>query len=420
MSLVTLILRYEYYFNCFIIQQQKHTQTKLQRKIKKSSKMCIYPILIQRVFDDKHIAKTLFFCFISKEEREQLLVKESNLESKLIDNGNVNVNVNQTQMQTGDSGGDPSDSDELVSVSGTHTMTQTRTHDSGQDHETSSLFGFTLSPKTSAIATSGNSINDPARLSRNSRNSRNTRTSRFTRWASGVTGVGGDGISDDNCSDHSKSKSRSKSKSKKLGKHEKKMIKHSQMIDLLLTRVIMSGELHNDIFITVGRVFKLPLNNNEKYVLIDDKNVQYKTLEQCVRYILIKYLDVDSRQRSLSGKNYTDVQASTAIELWKICIDSLSIVQKGILFAYGCDVRSRKYHGIEYKQVFVGKEAVEWLIDNQFCINKEKAIEFGNYLWERGYFRHVKNEHKFKNKHYFYRFDWKLMVQNETYQVYDS
>ena len=502
----------------------------------------------QRVFDDKHIPKTLFFCFISKEEREQLLLRESN-----VNNANIKARLtfNQTPGQIGRGSGDndirkynqitvhpPSDSDELESISDTHTMSRTRsntrTYDSEQDHdhEMSSLFGFasvttttngasgagtTTATKavTRKTATGGGNYNynniNPAQVrllmnatnntnrknsnnikisinsknSKNSRNSRNsgknTNTSRFTRWASSVAGIsssdngiintavavknndrdsGGTGLSlahaksskssklsklskpskhvhnskikskSESKSKLSKSKSKpistSKSKSKIVHKHDTKMIKHSQMIDLLLTRVIMCGDLHNDIIIIVGKIFKLPLNKNEKYMLIDDNNIQYNTLEQCVRYILIKYLDVDSinRQRieSLNARNSTDVsiQASTAIELWKLCIDSLSLVQKSILFAHGCDVRNRKYHGVEYEQVFVGKEAVEWLIDHQFCINKEKAIEFGNGLWERGYFKHIKNEHKFKDKHYFYRFNWKLMVQNETYQVYDS
>lgn len=205
-------------------------------------------------------------------------------------------------------------------------------------------------------------------------------------------------------------------KHKKVGKHERKIQKHTRLIDLLLTRVVIYGDLYNDIFICVGNIFQLPRNSTEKFVLIDNESIVYSKLEQCVRYILIRHLAPEAAKRLTISQ--TDSQAHCANEIYKLCIDSLTDIQKCILFAHGCNVRNRKYHGHEYKNVFIGKEAIDWLVANKFVSDRKTAVEFGNKLVDHGYFQHVKKEHRFKDKHYFYRFNNSLIIQNETFEIY--
>ncbi len=70
------------------------------------------------------------------------------------------------------------------------------------------------------------------------------------------------------------------------------------------------------------------------------------------------------------------------------------------------DIKDRK-HGIRrttYEKCFVGSEAVQALIDGNVAAGDRDALFIGNMLLNAGVFRHVLNEHSFKNEKLFYRF----------------
>ncbi len=70
------------------------------------------------------------------------------------------------------------------------------------------------------------------------------------------------------------------------------------------------------------------------------------------------------------------------------------------------DVRDRT-HGFppkRYPKCFVGREAVQRIIEAGIAEDAQDAVRIGNLLLEAGVFRHVLNEHAFKNEDLFYRF----------------
>ena len=62
----------------------------------------------------------------------------------------------------------------------------------------------------------------------------------------------------------------------------------------------------------------------------------------------------------------------------------------------GCRIRSdgsnlikdRKYHLATYKQVFVAREFVDWLISRGEASSRVEAVEIGKQMVEAGVFRH--------------------------------
>jgi len=53
-------------------------------------------------------------------------------------------------------------------------------------------------------------------------------------------------------------------------------------------------------------------------------------------------------------------------------------------------VHDRKYHLTTYKQCFIGKEFVDWLLNNGEATSRSEAIEIGKKMLEAGVFRHGK------------------------------
>ena len=69
------------------------------------------------------------------------------------------------------------------------------------------------------------------------------------------------------------------------------------------------------------------------------------------------------------------------------------------------DIRDRPYGVRTYKQCFVGSEAVDRMIESGLAKDREEAVELGqNWMRFLGLFRHVCDDHEFKDKHLFYKF----------------
>jgi hypothetical protein len=70
----------------------------------------------------------------------------------------------------------------------------------------------------------------------------------------------------------------------------------------------------------------------------------------------------------------------------------------------GVDFNDRLWHFITYRNVFIGRECVDWFIQNFSDIDsREDAVNFGNKLLGLGNFEHVLSKHGFLDGHYFYR-----------------
>ncbi|KAL6073310.1 Pyridine nucleotidedisulfide oxidoreductase family protein [Balamuthia mandrillaris] len=81
----------------------------------------------------------------------------------------------------------------------------------------------------------------------------------------------------------------------------------------------------------------------------------------------------------------------------------------------GFDVRNRKYHLKTYESVFVGSEAVDWLLQKASALapagSREAAILLGEELRQQGVFAHVaERDSPFQDANRFYRFSQRKRV----------
>lgn len=78
----------------------------------------------------------------------------------------------------------------------------------------------------------------------------------------------------------------------------------------------------------------------------------------------------------------------------------------------GLSFSDRLWHFITYRNVFIGRECVDWLIQNFSDIDsREDAVNFGNKLLSLGHFEHVLAKHGFLDGHYFYRINQDYVSQ---------
>lgn len=69
----------------------------------------------------------------------------------------------------------------------------------------------------------------------------------------------------------------------------------------------------------------------------------------------------------------------------------------------GVSIKDRRFHFKLFKNVFLGSEAVEWLMINERA-TREEAILMGELMLQQGIIHHVLDEHNFKDEPLFYRF----------------
>eukprot|EP00180_Rhodochaete_pulchella_P003483 Plantae.Rhodophyta-Rhodochaete_pulchella.ctg599.p1 GENE.Plantae.Rhodophyta-Rhodochaete_pulchella.ctg599~~Plantae.Rhodophyta-Rhodochaete_pulchella.ctg599.p1 ORF type:complete len:483 (-),score=57.86 Plantae.Rhodophyta-Rhodochaete_pulchella.ctg599:301-1749(-) len=104
------------------------------------------------------------------------------------------------------------------------------------------------------------------------------------------------------------------------------------------------------------------------------------------------------RQQTMNSSKSTSSVSLDLGEGDNICEEFLNEFRSGV------GVKDRKYHMKLYPQCFVGEDAVKWLVWSGRADGVDEAIILGDYLMKKGVFRHVTNDHSFKNKKLFYRF----------------
>lgn len=63
----------------------------------------------------------------------------------------------------------------------------------------------------------------------------------------------------------------------------------------------------------------------------------------------------------------------------------------------GLPVRDRYYKFHTYKQSFTGTEMVDWLINNGICINRQLAVQLGQYILDQSLIRHYWGDQPFRD-----------------------
>merc|ERR1711916_179232 len=70
----------------------------------------------------------------------------------------------------------------------------------------------------------------------------------------------------------------------------------------------------------------------------------------------------------------------------------------------GVDIRDRQWLLQNYKNTFVGREMVNWVIKNTNCMKRNEAVELGRSLLSRNYIAHVTGKHHFEDSLLYYVF----------------
>ena len=70
----------------------------------------------------------------------------------------------------------------------------------------------------------------------------------------------------------------------------------------------------------------------------------------------------------------------------------------------GLEIKDRRWRLRTYKQVFLGTDAVNFFISNNYAANVTDAVLLGSELMAQGVFQHCMRDHPFKNEPLFYRF----------------
>jgi hypothetical protein len=122
-------------------------------------------------------------------------------------------------------------------------------------------------------------------------------------------------------------------------------------------------------------------------------------------------MDHDLLDKSDVFYRFTPVEKREIVEL---CEDASSRVDGQELpfnidyiadvFEEGVEVGPNVFHYRTYKDTFVGRDAVTFLVDHRLARTRQDAVRVGNLLLERGIFRHCCDDHNFKDKFLFYRF----------------
>jgi len=87
----------------------------------------------------------------------------------------------------------------------------------------------------------------------------------------------------------------------------------------------------------------------------------------------------------------------------------ISIDEIAKQFKENVGLEDRKFRLKTYKQVFVGSEAVDYLIDNGTVSSRQDAVDLGKALQSMNLFEHVHRDHDFEDEHFFYR----MLAENE-------
>ena len=96
--------------------------------------------------------------------------------------------------------------------------------------------------------------------------------------------------------------------------------------------------------------------------------------------------------------------ATTSDELFQKDLDNIAIQ-----FKENVKLEDRKFRLKTYKQVFVGTEAVDYLIKSGAANSRQDAIDLGKALQHMNIFEHVFRDHGFEDEYLFYR----MLGENE-------
>lgn len=109
---------------------------------------------------------------------------------------------------------------------------------------------------------------------------------------------------------------------------------------------------------------------------------------------------------SSESQTATSTSSSSDNSLSKANVQRISVRQLAIEMhsEHGVEIKTRRHKLKLFPRCFLGNEAVDWIV-KRVKVSREDAIALGQKMVTKGLFHHVTNEHGFKDKGLFYRFD---------------
>mmetsp|Transcript_15465 Transcript_15465/g.23596 ORF Transcript_15465/g.23596 Transcript_15465/m.23596 type:complete len:125 (+) Transcript_15465:131-505(+) len=81
------------------------------------------------------------------------------------------------------------------------------------------------------------------------------------------------------------------------------------------------------------------------------------------------------------------------------------LARAAISLKRGVPVRDRRYHLVTFKQCFVGRQAVDFLINSGLSKSRKHAVTLASAIMSKfEFFEHVTQDHGFKDGYKFYHF----------------
>mmetsp|Transcript_69213 Transcript_69213/g.109995 ORF Transcript_69213/g.109995 Transcript_69213/m.109995 type:complete len:703 (+) Transcript_69213:90-2198(+) len=133
-----------------------------------------------------------------------------------------------------------------------------------------------------------------------------------------------------------------------------------------------------------------------------------------IRPFAVKDISAKQRQKLIHCKRrkfecYTQIIEFVLCELWDIynhqispfylrLLDALSLVEQVKMLSLGVVLKNRWKNIKLFNNCFVGKEAVQFLLNSKLAQSKKEAVYLGNVFYKKKWLKHVRNENVFEDK----------------------
>jgi len=174
-------------------------------------------------------------------------------------------------------------------------------------------------------------------------------------------------------------------------------------VDFLVKSGLATSREHS---VEIGREFARRLNLLEHVCRdhdFEDKYFFYRFVPKNKRFVSIDdmHLLLDMNVDAENSDDEFSVSSSTTTCTFGA--QGMDDVEEA--FARGVEVKDRRHHLKVYPDCFVGSEAVSYLVSSGHARTREHAVLLGSRLQEeRNLFRHVTDDHAFKDSYLFYHF----------------
>ena len=113
---------------------------------------------------------------------------------------------------------------------------------------------------------------------------------------------------------------------------------------------------------------------------------------------IIEVLDSEKLSDTVSSDKNT---SKSTVDVSRISIRQIASQMRS---EQGVEIKTRRHKLKLYQRCFLGNEAVDWLIEKA-KVSRPDALKLGQKMLDKGIFRHVTDDHHFKDESMFYRFN---------------